>query len=158
DSTVTTMRIRAARRLETLEDALEALARAEQRVRMLAAGVPNHLVFLDRNLRIEFANQVFLDAAGWTMETALGRHISEVVGPEGFEERRPYYERALAGETVTYEAVGAAGSKSGYFRFSYRPVFDDDGTVCGLFSMGIDLPDRRRAALEAEASTGAVHP
>src|SRR5690606_24096958 len=136
---------------DTLEDALEALARAEQRVRMLAAGVPNHLVFLDRNLRIEFANQVFLDAAGWTIETALGRHISEVVGPEGFEERRPYYERALSGETVTYEAVGAAGSKSGYFRFSYRPVFDDDGTVCGLFSMAIDLSERRRMEIELEA-------
>ena len=148
---MTTMLTRALQPPDTLEDALEALARAEQRVRMLAAGVPNHLVFLDRNLRIEFANEVFLDAAGWTIETALGRHISEVVGPEGFEERRPYYERALSGETVTYEAVGAAGSKSGYFRFSYRPVFDDDGTVCGLFSMAIDLSDRRRLELELEA-------
>ncbi len=138
-------------RPETLEEALDALERAEDRVRMLAAGVPNHLVFLDRDLRIEFANEVFLDAAGWTMETALGRHISEVVGKKGFEERRQYYTRALAGETVSYEATGAAGHESGYYRFTYRPSFDERGEVRGLFSMAIDLSERRRMEIELEA-------
>lgn len=133
-----------------LDQALDALERAEDRVRMLAAGVPNHLVFLDRELRIEFANDVFLEAAGWTEESAIGRHIREVVGPD-FDSRRQYYERALTGETVTYEAIGAAGSESGYFRFSYRPSFDAEGRVRGLFSMAIDLSERRRIELELES-------
>ncbi len=162
-------------RPRTLEQALAALERAEARIReleedddrlrhletalrtsearfkMLAAGVPNHLLFLDRSLNIEFANDVFLEAAGWSEQTARGRHISEIVGAERYLERREYYQRALAGEIVTYESTGAAGSESGYFRFSYRPSFDDAGNVRGIFSMAADITERRRAELELEA-------
>jgi PAS domain S-box-containing protein len=163
-----------ARRPATLEAALEALDRAEQRVavlergaelqrlaeaaqksearfRMLAEGVPNQLLFLDRNLRIEFANDVFLEASGWSAEMARGRHISEIVGPERYLLRQPHYQRALAGETVSYESTGAVGSDSGYFRFSYRPSFDADGNVRGIFSMATDISERRRIELELEA-------
>ena len=78
---------------------------------MLAEGVPNHLLFLDRELRIVFANDVFLEAAGWSKRQAVGLHISDVVGVERFMERQQYYERALAGETVSYESTGAAGNE-----------------------------------------------
>src|ERR1044071_4921835 len=107
----------------------ESVQRSEERFRMLAEGVPNHLLFLDRDLRILFANDVFLEAVGWSAEKAAGCHISEIVGPERFLERQQHYERALAGETVSYESTGAAGSETGYFRFSYRPSFDASGQV-----------------------------
>jgi PAS domain S-box-containing protein len=131
---------------------LEREARAnEARFRMLAQGVPNHMLFLDRELRIEFANDVFLEAAGLTAEDAKGRHISEVLGQQKYLDRVPYYERALAGEIVTYESTGAAGSKTGYFRFSYRPSFDSDGNLLGIFSVAVDISARRRVELELEA-------
>jgi PAS domain S-box-containing protein len=101
-------------------------------------------------LRIEFANDVFLEASGWSAETARGRHISEVVGPERYLERQKYYERALAGDSVSYESTGAAGSDSGYFRFTYRPSFDASGNVRGIFSMAINISERRKMELELE--------
>jgi PAS domain S-box-containing protein len=129
----------------------ESVQRSEERFRILAAGVPNHLLFLDRDLRILFANDVFLEAAGWTAQKAFGCHISEIVGVERFIERQPHYERALAGETVSYEATGAAGHESGYFRFSYRPSLDAEGHVRGIFSMATDITERRKVELELEA-------
>jgi PAS domain S-box-containing protein len=135
----------------TVEEALDALKRTEERFRMLAEGVPNHLLFLDRDLRIEFANDVFLQAAGWSAAMAYGRHISDVVGPERFLERRHFYERALAGETVSYESTGAAGSESGYFQFSYRPSLDPSGKVQGIFSMATDITERRRIEIALQA-------
>jgi PAS domain S-box-containing protein len=144
-------------RLRAYEDATgirrrdASLESSEARFRMLAEGVPNHLLFLDRELRIVFANQVFLEAAGWSMENALGRHISDIMGPERYLVRRPYYERALAGETVSYETVGAVGNESGYFRFSYRPSIDERGHVRGIFSMATDITERRKIELELEA-------
>src|SRR5690606_39669035 len=51
----------------------ESVKRSEERFRMLAEGVPNHLLFLDTDLRIEFANDVFLQAAGWSAEDEIGR-------------------------------------------------------------------------------------
>jgi PAS domain S-box-containing protein len=129
----------------------EAAQRSEERFRMLAEGVPNHLLFLDRDLRITFANDVFLEAVGWSAEKAMGCHISDIMGVERFLERQPYYERALAGETVSYESTGAAGSETGYFRFSYRPSFDESGKVLGIFSMATDISARRKIELELEA-------
>jgi PAS domain S-box-containing protein len=130
----------------------ENVKRSEERFRMLAEGAPNHLLFLDRELRIEFANDVFLEAAGWSERTAVGLHISDVVGVERFLARREYYDRALAGETVSYEATGAAGNESGYFRFSYRPSFDEAGNVRGIFSMATDISARRKIELDLEAN------
>jgi PAS domain S-box-containing protein len=124
---------------------------AEERFRMLAEGVPNHLLFLDPHLRIVFANDVFLEAVGWSAEKAAGCHISDIMGLERFMERQPYYERALAGETVSYESTGAAGNEAGYFRFSYRPSFDDSGNVRGIFSMATDISALRKVQLELEA-------
>jgi PAS domain S-box-containing protein len=125
--------------------------RSEARFRMLAQGVPNHMLFLDRDLRIEFANDVFLEAAGWTAEMAHGRHISEVVGAERFLMRQQYYDRALAGETVTYESTGAAGASEGFFRFSYRPSYDENGNLLGIFSTAADISERRKMELALEA-------
>jgi len=129
----------------------ESAHRSEERFRMLAEGVPNHLLFLDRELRIVFANDVFLEAANWSEKEAVGCHISEIVGAERFLERQAHYERALAGETVGYESTGAAGSETGYFHFSYRPSFDESGKVLGIFSMATDISARRKAELELEA-------
>jgi len=130
----------------------ESVRRSEERFRALAEGVPNHLLFLDRDLRIEFTNDVFLEAAGWSEQTAVGLHISELMGPERFLQRQPYYERALAGETVSYESTGAIGNENGYFRFSYRPSFDESGNVRGIFSMATDISARRKIELELEFS------
>lgn len=129
----------------------ESVKRSEERFRLLAEGVPNHLLFLDPELRIVFANDVFLAAAGWSAQKAAGVHISEVVGPERYLQRQQFYERALAGETVSYESTGAAGSEAGYFSFSYRPSFDEAGKVRGIFSMATDISARRKVELELEA-------
>jgi PAS domain S-box-containing protein len=125
--------------------------RSEERFRMLAEGVPNHLLFLDPELRIVFANDVFLEAAGWSADKAIGLHISEIMGAERFLQRQQFYERALAGETVSYESTGAIGSETGYFRFSYRPSLDESGKVRGIFSMATDISARRKIELELEA-------
>jgi len=129
----------------------ESVLRSEERFRTLAEGVPNHLLFLDNELRIVFANDVFLEAFGWSAKKVVGLHISDIVGTERFLERQQYYERALAGETVTYDSTGAAGSEQGFFHFSYRPSFDDSGKVRGIFSMATDITERRKIQLELEA-------
>jgi len=129
----------------------ESVLRSEERFRTLAQGVPNHLLFLDTELRIVFANDVFLEASGWSKRQAVGLHISDVVGVERFMERQSYYERALAGETVAYDSTGAAGNDAGFFHFSYRPSFDESGNVRGIFSMATDISERRKVQLELEA-------
>jgi PAS domain S-box-containing protein len=130
---------------------LEQQAReSEQRFRLLAEGVPSHFLFLDPELRVVFCNDLFLRMSGRQLEDVTGRHIVELFGAARFAARRPYYERALGGETVVYEAQGTVGDEQGYFRFQYRPSFDADGQVNGMFSMATDITDRRAIELALE--------
>jgi PAS domain S-box-containing protein len=122
----------------------------EAKFRAVAHGVPNFLLFLNRDLRVEFCNDHFLKNTQWTREAAQGRHISEILGPQRYAERRAYYERALAGETFTFESTGAVGNEAGYFRFYYQPSFDDQGNVHGVFSTATDISERRAAEIALE--------
>ena len=122
----------------------------ETKFRAVAHGVPNFLLFLNRDLRVEFCNDHFLKNTQWTREAAQGRHISEILGPQRYAERRAYYERALAGETFTFESTGAVGNEAGYFRFYYQPSFDDQGNVHGVFSTATDISERRAAEVALE--------
>lgn len=49
----------------------ESVKKSEERFRMLAEGVPNHLLFPDPRLRIVFAKDVFLEAAGQSADKAM---------------------------------------------------------------------------------------
>jgi PAS domain S-box-containing protein len=135
-------------RLKQLEHAARA---SEMRFRALAEGVPNFLLFLDRDLRLEFCNDHFLRKTSWTLDTAKGLHISELLGPERYAERREHYERALRGESVEIEAAGAVGNEGGFFRFHYQPSFDEEGRIRGIFSTATDISGRRAAELALEA-------
>jgi PAS domain S-box-containing protein len=131
---------------------LEQQAReSEQRFRMLAQGVPNHFIFLDTELRVVFCNDMFLRMSGRQHEDVIGRHISEIFGEERYATRLPHYQRALNGETVIYESQGAVGHEQGWYRFQYRPSFDSSGHVRGMFSMAIDITERRNMELALEA-------
>ena len=119
---------------------------------MLAEGVPNHLLFLDP----ELAHRVRQRRVSRGGRLVGGQGAGSATSPRSWassasSQRQPYYERALAGETVSYESTGAAGSESGYFRFSYRPSFDESGKVRGIFSMATDISERRKIELELEA-------
>ncbi len=130
---------------------LEQQAReSEQRFRQLAEGVPSHFLFLDTDQRVVFCNDLFLRASGRRREDVIGHHIAELFGAERYAERRQYYEQALRGETVAYESQGAVGQEQGYFHFQYRPSFDADGQVRGMFSMATDISARRVIELALE--------
>ena len=48
-------------------------------------------------------NRHYADWLGLTLDQLIGRPFREVIGDQAFEETRPYWERALAGERVEYE-------------------------------------------------------
>lgn len=131
---------------------LEKEARAsETKFRALAEGVPNYLMFLDQELRVEFCNDHFLRHTQWTLETAKGVHISKILGSDRYAERKEYYERALRGESVSIESAGAVGNEAGFFRFHYQPSVDDAGRIRGVFSTATDITARRNAEIALEA-------
>ena len=127
------------------------LRKSEERFQILANGVPNGFTYLDKDLRIEFANDVFLRHTGWFGKEVRGMHISEVLGPESYALRKSYLQRACNGETVSYDAVGAREGGPGFFHHDYKPNFDAAGNVQGIFSVAADITDRREIELQLES-------
>ena len=129
----------------------EDLRRNEEQFRILANGIPSGFTYLDKDLRIEFANDAFLRHTGWLGKEIRGMHISEILGPESYAIRKGYLERALNGETVSYEAVGAREGGAGFLHHEYKPNFDAAGNVQGIFSVAADITNRRQIELELES-------
>ena len=78
----------------------------------------------------------------------LGETIGRVHGEAQFERLRPYAERALAGESVTFEieepnAVG----ENRYLLKAYVPNIGTQGKPVGFFVMIRDITERRRTAM-----------
>ncbi|MGI9260368.1 MAG: sensor histidine kinase [Gammaproteobacteria bacterium] len=135
---------------EEYEHLRNRLRRSEGWLATLVAGVPQSFMYMDSNQCVVFANAVFLENTGWTDKDVAGKHLSEIHGKEFYAYRIPYIERALAGETVSYEAVGKMGDGMGFFHHEFKPNFDSDGNVVGIFATATDITDRRRFELELE--------
>ncbi|MCY1523298.1 Sensor histidine kinase RcsC [compost metagenome] len=77
----------------------------------------------------------------------LGRSLREVHSEEHCQRLEPYFERALSGESVTFEIAetNQAGQER-YMLRSYVPNRQADGQVAGLFVLIRDITERRRTA------------
>ena len=88
------------------------MKRSEDRFRLLAQGVPNHLLFLDSDLNIEFANDAFLEAAhtanAWGEVRENRQRLVRAMAAEGFEnfvQEWWHFSFAVAGEAPAFDVT-----------------------------------------------------
>ena len=129
------------------------LEAARRRVDRFTENIPYPLTYVDRNFVLRFVNKAYLRAADQSLERILGRTMLEVRGAQRWEEHRPYYERALAGEAVQYTRL-AKLPKDGerWLRTSYVPDLGDNGEVAGIYTVTIDVHELTVARERLERS------
>jgi diguanylate cyclase (GGDEF)-like protein/PAS domain S-box-containing protein len=133
--------------------AREALESARRRLDRFTENIPYPLTYVDREFRICFVNRAYTQATGMSAEQLIGRHIGEVRGARRWAEHRPYFERALAGETVHYARLtGLAHLGPRWVRTTYSPDFDDTGRVVGIYTSTIDVHELTLARQALERS------
>ena len=151
-------------RLRELQTGREALAASEAELRLVADALPVLIGFVGHDLIYRFANRAYQEWLGRSPEEVVGRHISEIVGPDVFSERQDAVHRALAGENVRFEAAWPhLDGKRRDAEIRYLPRFNAAGAVDGMHVFVLDITDRkqveqqlsdrvteRTAALEAE--------
>jgi len=83
---------------------------------------PALLAYVDRQLRVQFANRAYLNWFGITREQVIGHNLADVMG-EDFTPAPPgVLERVLAGEGVSLPSdIRGAGGKIGHFWISRLP-------------------------------------
>ncbi|MCL6692824.1 PAS domain-containing protein [Pseudomonas sp. R3.Fl] len=125
----------------------EALRESERWIRLITDQVPALIAYLNADLVYEFTNKVYEQWYRWPSGAMLGRNLREVHGAEHCRRLEPYFERALSGESVTFEIAetNLAGQER-YMQRSYVPNRQADGQVAGLFVLIRDITERRRTA------------
>jgi PAS domain S-box-containing protein len=128
------------------------LVQREAWLQTLVSGVTQSFMYMDKDQRIVFANDVFLRNTGWLDHDVRGKHLSEIHGPELYASRTHHIDNALSGETVSYEAMGKKGDGMGFFHHEFKPNFDATGNVIGIFATATDISDRHEIQQQLEKS------
>ena len=112
----------------------------EQQLRFAANAVPALLSYVDRDGRYMWVNESYRRWFGYSPDEVRGRHIRDVLGEPAWILLRPYMERALAGEEVTFES--RLEYKKGpvrHVRATYTPHRDSSGRVRGFVVLSNDI-------------------
>jgi len=111
------------------------------------------LAYCDRDFHYRFVNAAYARRFGFRPDQLIGRTLPEVIGNAAFDVVRPYAERALAGEPVTFEAT-IPYPNLGQRRMSvaYTPDLRPDGTVAGCTAALVDVTDRHATEIALRRS------
>ena len=113
---------------------------ADVLVHALDRSLGTSVSLIDRDLRFHYVNDAFAKSFDTTPEALLGESLYVLYGPDHVTEFKPYVERALAGETVTYERRSKVAKSDGiWFTVALTPWRDVTGAVVGLMSCSMKV-------------------
>ena len=116
------------------------LADAQLRLQAIADSIPALVSMIDADQRFIFNNRAYADWTGRPLSTFMGKRLSEVYPPEIYDVIRPHLERALAGETVTFEVQGEGRT----YHVTYVPAKGPRGDVTAVYGLANDVSEARR--------------
>jgi two-component system sensor histidine kinase/response regulator len=146
-SDVTEVR-RGERRLQELN---AKLIQAESFTRSIADNLPGRVAYWDSDQRCRFANRVYCEWFGKSLDQVLGKTVAEIFGEDRAPERRAYTSAALAGEPQQFESEEtSADGRSGVWLVHYIPDIHR-GDVRGYFVLASDITAAKRAQADLQS-------
>ena len=108
--------------------------------------LPVMISYYDRDFICRFCNKPYADWVGLPRREILGRHSREIIGDQGFADRRPMAEQAFKGERTFFASEfehprrGTVAVQS-----DYVPWTDSSGEVRGIIIIVKDVTEQRVA-------------
>ena len=132
-----------------LKNQLDVARKNEQRLQLLIDNVPARIAYLDLDERFVFVNRVYEISFDSKRDQIVGRPVVEIVGAENYSRLKAYIRDALKGNYVHFETVlkGAQGQDQ-HLDVTYVPDTDRHGKVKGIYALGLDITEKKRAAKE----------
>lgn len=138
--------------------AADALRESEQRLRLVANSLPAMILYVDKNLKVRFANKMVMEWYGHAPEDIVGRTVPSLLTAETIEQVKSRWAAVLNGEAQNFDVVVTfADATRRAIEMRYVPRVLDDGSTSGFFALGIDvtqkkaLEDRLRQSQKMEA-------
>ena len=127
-----------------------ALGASEERFRSLFEYNPDVIMVFGRDGTIVDVNRAIARYGSAARERVIGQHFSAFLAPDDVPKHEMYLVRALAGETLHYDAtVRAPDDTERCVHITTVPI-QTDGTVTGVFSMIRDETERRTAEAQIQ--------
>jgi PAS domain S-box-containing protein len=120
-------------------------AEREKELRLVMNTVPALISYLDREFHYRRVNAGYERWFGERHQDMEGRHVRDVLGEPAWQVARSRLERAMHGETVTYEEqmpYRAVGPR--WIAATLVPDRDASGHVQGLVTLITDITERKR--------------
>jgi len=128
------------------------LRSTQSRMQQLVDGVPGLFSYIDRDYKVWFMSSQYRDIFNRSSDELVGVHIRDLIGEEMFNERKPRYDAALAGEEVHSESSRSMpDGQTVYFAVTHKPFRDENGEILGVLTLGIDITERREIEKHMQA-------
>jgi PAS domain S-box-containing protein len=121
----------------------QAAKASEGRLLAITDALPVLISYVDKDWTFRFANKPYEAWFERPLAEIIGRKLEDLLDAEMFEARRPFVERALGGETVTYETDFVRSDQTIHTEIVHVPHRDDEGRVVGMYSVVQDVTARR---------------
>lgn len=144
------LRVWSFRDITSEERALQVALSSQAELRALLDAFPGFIARQNADLVYTYVNQLLATRLGLTPEQMIGRNAYEVLGAQRGAEVRALFDRALAGERVTYEREHANGSTD---QVTVAVGFDSTASEPTIYTFGIDITDRKRAEERLRATS-----
>ena len=122
------------------------LQRQSDVLRAVTEAIPSTVVVVDSGGRYRFVNGAFEAQCGLPREQILGRTAAEVLGADEVARRRPWMQRAFAGEAVEFTLDYPGRDGTTYLALSCVPL-RLEGVVDGFVGISQDITRQRREEL-----------
>lgn len=133
---------------------ITALKHVEERLQLITDSLPVLVSYIDSSLRYRFTNLNYERWFGLSRGELDGMAVRDLMGEEAFALVEPYFERALHGETVSYQLrVPYRLGGDRYVEATYIPHFGPDRSVVGIVGLIADISERRRMEQDRERWT-----
>ncbi len=127
------------------------LEQSEAQMRLVTDALPVLVSFIRPDMRYAYANRGYTEWFGLRREEVVSRPVREVLGEAAFESVRALLERALAGESISFERTltyERGGQR--HVRASYMPQRSARGEVEGVVALVTDVTPEHQARQRAE--------
>lgn len=125
----------------------QALRASEERLRDITDALPIMISYLDHEQRFRFVNKPYESWFNRPRDQIVGKHLTELMSAEVYEARRPFVERALAGETLEYDVDMPRPDGVANTHIVHVPHMDASGNVVGLYALVQNTTARKQNEL-----------
>lgn len=113
--------------------------------------VPALITYVDTDERVTFANATFKHWLHVDPAAMVGRPLIDMLGEAMYRQRKPYLERGLAGEQLSFEIPTRTPTGERDLRTTYIPDRRADGSVAGIFVMVTDVTAMRTSERQLQS-------